>query len=147
MAAAALDFAAACGLCILSHYEHSRSVQPSVLINVYLLLSLIFDVVRTRTLWLIPGPVVRNLAVITSMSVGIKLGILILEAQEKRGILLEVYKDLPPEATSGIYKRSVFWWLNPLFRSGFAKILRMGDLDSIDDNLSSSAMHKHFWAA
>ena len=144
VAAAAVDFAAACGLCVLSYYEHSRSFQPSVLINLYLLLSLIFDIVRVRTLWLIPEVVVRNIAVITTLSAGIKVGMLVLEAQEKRSILLRLYRDLPPEATSGIYNRSVFWWLNPLFRSGFARILRIGDLYSIDDDLSSSLMHARF---
>ena len=142
--AAALDFAAALGLCVLSYYEHSRSIRPSLLINLYLLLSLLLDAARVRTLWLIHDEVVRNLAVVMTISIAVKAAVLVLEAQDKRSILIGQFRDLPPEATSGIYNRSVFWWLNPLFRTGFSKILRIGDLYSIDDELRSSVMQKRF---
>ena len=144
--AAALDFAAALGLCILSYYEHSRSVRPSLVINVYLLLSLLFDIARLRTLWLLHGAVVRNLAVVMTISTAVKVAVLILEAQDKRSILLGQFMDLPPEAISGIYNRSLFWWLNPLFWKGFSKILRIGDLYSIDEELKSSALQQRFQA-
>ena len=144
--AAALDFAAALGLCVLSYYEHSRSVRPSLLINVYLLLSLLFDIARLRTLWLLHGAVVRNLAVVMTISTAVKVAVLILEAQDKRSILLGQFMDLPPEATSGIYNRSLFWWLNPLFWKGFSNILRIGDLYSIDPDLKSSVLQQRFRA-
>jgi hypothetical protein len=73
-----------------------------VLINVYLLLSLIFDIARARTLWLIPEALVRNLAVIMTLSTAIKMGVLILEAQEKRSILLgftEICRQRPSVAS------------------------------------------------
>lgn len=133
--AAALDFAAASALCVLSYFEHSRSVRPSFIINIYLLISIPFDVARSRTLWLIPFT--QNVALVVTISTVVKLGVLILEASGKREILLDRYRDLPPEATSGIINRSLFWWLNPLLKTGFFKTLLLNDLYTLDPEIQS----------
>lgn len=39
-------------LVLLSYAEHTRSVKPSLILNAYLLVSLLFDIARVRTLWL-----------------------------------------------------------------------------------------------
>ena len=145
--AAAVDFAAACGLCVLSFFEHSRTVRPSVLINLYMALSLPFDVARTRTLWLIKD--FRQMAIVQTLSLALKLGVLVLEAIGKRKILLAPYQDLSHEATSSIYSRSCFWWLNPMFRVGYKKNLELEDLDELDPDLQSSTLFKLYaesWA-
>jgi ATP-binding cassette, subfamily C (CFTR/MRP), member 1 len=82
-----------------------------------------------------------------STSKVIKLAILILEAEEKTTILRGLYNDLPPEATSGIYNWTAFWWSSPLLRTGFARILRIGDRYSIDEGLSASVMQRRFQTA
>ncbi|KAL9623731.1 MAG: hypothetical protein Q9160_001961 [Pyrenula sp. 1 TL-2023] len=133
--AAAVDFAAASALCVLSYLEHSRSVRPSFIINLYLLLSIPLDVARTRTLWLLPGR--RSIALVLTMSTIVKAGVLVLEANSKREILTDRYRDLPPEATSGIYSRSTFWWMNPLLKTGFFKTLFLKDLYALDPEIQS----------
>jgi hypothetical protein len=55
LAAAALNFAVVIPLSALSYFEHVFRVAPSFIIELYLLLSILFDVVRVRTLWLMPG--------------------------------------------------------------------------------------------
>ncbi|KIW11357.1 hypothetical protein PV08_10657 [Exophiala spinifera] len=149
IAAAALDFSAACVLFVLSLYEHSRSITPSTIIGLYLLISLPFDAVRLRTFFLIRSDAAHGIANFMSLSLAIKSLVLVTEAVEKRSILLEPYRELPPEATSGIYNRFVFWWLNPLFRIGFGKTLLLDDLYGLDDTLSSASVHGIFsrrWA-
>lgn len=150
IAAAALDFSAACVLFVLSLYEHSRSITPSTIIGIYLLISLPFDAVRLRTFFLLGSHAAHGIANLLSLSLAIKSLVLVTEAVEKRSILLEPYRDLPPEATSGIYNRSVFWWLNPLFRVGFGKTLQLGDLYDLDNTLSSANVQDIFsrrWSA
>lgn len=142
--ATALDFTAACALFLLSCFEHSRSVTPSTIIGLYLLVSFPFDVVRLRTYFLLDLFGSRALANLLSLSLAIKLIVLVTEAIEKRSILLEPYRDLPPEATSGIYNKSVFWWLNPLLILGFRTTLRTDDLFTLDQTLSSADTHKRF---
>lgn len=149
VSAAAVDFAAACVLFILSCFEHSRSVTPSTIIGLYLLFSLPFDAARIRTFYLLKAFSARGIANLLSLSLTVKLGVLLTEAVEKRGILLAPYRDLPPEQTSGIYNRSVFWWLNPLLRIGFGKNMRVDDLYDLDHALSSKHVRDLFtrrWA-
>ncbi|KAK6378993.1 hypothetical protein LTS17_006696 [Exophiala oligosperma] len=146
IAAAALDFSAACLLFVLSLYEHSRSITPSTIIGLYLLISLSFDAVRLRTFFLLRSNIAQaqGIANLLSLSLIIKFLVLVTEAVEKRSILLEPYRDLPPETTSGIYNRTVFWWLNPLFRVGFGKTLQIGDLYDLDETLSSANVQAIF---
>ena len=106
-----------------------------MLINLYIAFSLPLDVARARTLW-IRGDSIYLAAAFTS-AISIKLLILVLEAFEKRGILLAEYSHYPPESTSGIYSRSFFWWLNPLLRDGFRKVLTNEDLYPIDLDMRS----------
>lgn len=140
LAATALTFVDALALMILSHTEHVRSTKPSALINVYLLLSCFLEIPRARTLWMNGD---RSIAAVFSSSLAVKLLILVTEAMEKRDILLSRYQQYPPEATSGIYSRSFFWWLNSLFSSGFRKSLSNDDLHPIDDAMTSTVLRDH----
>lgn len=150
ISAAALDFAAACVLFILSCFEHARSVTPSTVIGLYLLFSFAFDAVRVRTFYLIDGYAAQGIARLLSLSLTAKLGVLVTEAVEKRSILTEPYRELPPEQTSGIYNKTVFWWLNPLLKLGFGHNLRTDDLFTLDETLASASVHRRFtthWTA
>lgn len=131
----------AIGLCILSHVEHVRSVRPSAIINVYLLLTLPFDIAHSRTLW--SEGATQSFAAVFSSSVGIKFMMLVAEAIEKRPILLQRYHHYSPEATSGIYSRSFFFWLNKLMTTGFNRVLSNEDLYPIDEEMTSRVLLTH----
>lgn len=58
---------------------------------------------------------------ITSLSAAVlaaKLSLLFVEAQNKVMYFSAVDTDRPPQETSGILSRSVFWWINSLFFHG-----------------------------
>ena len=121
-------------------------MTPSTIIGLYLLISLSFDAVRLRTFFLLHERLAHSLA----LSLAVKTTVLIIEAVEKRAILINPYRDLPPEATSGIYNKSIFWWLNSLLFLGFNKTLKVDDLFTLDPSLASSDVHQRFhsaWAA
>ncbi|PQE04709.1 hypothetical protein CJF30_00004499 [Rutstroemia sp. NJR-2017a BBW] len=65
-------------------------------------------------------------------------------ATEKRGVLFAPYAYLSPEATSGLASRSLFWWLNPLFRLGFRGTVNDGGLFAVDEDLLSRACKSRF---
>ncbi|KAJ5832236.1 hypothetical protein N7474_000547, partial [Penicillium riverlandense] len=135
----------ALALCLLSHAEHTRSVRPSFILNTYLFCSLLFDGAHARTLWLRRGDQFDLIiAIVTTIAVGVKLLLLVLEAVEKRDILKPEYKGYPPEATAGFYNRAFFWWLNPLFKKGFSSILSVEDLNILDKELSSERLLAKF---
>ncbi|KAH7410668.1 putative ATP-binding cassette transporter [Cadophora sp. MPI-SDFR-AT-0126] len=136
IASAALVFADALGLCFLSHAEHTRSIRPSTIINTYFFITLIFDTARTRTLWISHAPIAIS-GVFTAATI-LKFVAAITEAIEKRNILLPPYQRGSPEATSGIYSRSLFWWLNGLMRIGYRRVVKEDDMFPIDEEMRSS---------
>lgn len=127
---------------VLSYAEHNYSVRPSLLLGIYLSITLLFDIAKTRTLWLRElAEINRIIAILTSVAVGVKALLLLLETVEKRRILKNVYAKYPPEATGGIFNRFLFWWLNPLFKTGFSKLLSVEDLYTLDKQLASKTLH------
>ena len=133
---AALTLLGSLAFCCLSYAEHVNSVQPSTILNVYLFLSLLFDIARSRTLWL--QHYNNTLAALLTATIAIKIPILVLEAWNKRRILRPEYQVYPPEAISGIISRLFFWWQLPLFRQGYSETLTVNDLFPLDKHLSSS---------
>lgn len=128
-------------LCALSYAEHTRSVRPSFILNTYLFCSLLFDVAHVRTLWLrYLDSYNAVIAIVTTVAVGVELLLVMLEAVEKRNILKSECSHYPPEATAGFYNRSLFWWLNPLFKKGFSNVLSVKDLFVLDKELSSERL-------
>ncbi|KAG4443574.1 hypothetical protein IFR05_000951 [Cadophora sp. M221] len=138
IAAATLTLVDAVCLCLLSHMEHMHSIRPSAIINVYLIITLPFDIARSRTLLI--HETSQTFGAVFTSALAIKVLILISEAIEKRNILLDQYRYTSPEVTSGIYNRSFFFWLNHLMRTGFTKVLVNDDLYPIDDDMTSSVL-------
>jgi ATP-binding cassette subfamily C (CFTR/MRP) protein 1 len=148
IATQALTVGATLIFCLLSYYEHTRAVRPSFILNVYLFFTLLFDIARARTLWIREADAYSNIiAIVSTVTVGLKALILLLEAVEKRLILRPVYKSYPPEATSSVYNKSFFWWLNPLFAKGFMRLIRIDDLFTLDKHMFSERVHERMEAA
>ncbi len=146
IAAAVLAFLDAPIFCLLSYTEHQKSLRPSSLLGVYLFFSVVFDIVRVRTMFLLRySPRIR---VTFTASLALKVVILLLEAQEKRRYLNDHDRHRGPEETSSIFSQSVFWWLNKLIRMGFKDVLAPDDLYPIDEEMSSelqSARFVRYW--
>ncbi|AEO61238.1 ABC transporter [Thermothelomyces thermophilus ATCC 42464] len=136
---AAVVLASTVGLCVLSSLEHTRLVRPSTSIGVFLFATLLCDIAYTRTLWLRAGDQLHhNIAILATAAVATKASILVLEALDKRGTFRPEFQDYPPEATSSIFNRAFFWWLNPLFKQGFRRDLDVDDLFLLDKHLRAS---------
>ena len=133
------------GFCLLSYGEHVFSIRPSVILDVYLFLSIIFDVARARTLWLIGLD--RTIPTLFSCSIALKCVMILLESAEKRPILTSQYEKYPLEATSGVFSRSVFWWLSSLFLQGYRNVLSLGDLFPLDKELYSESLYEQLQLA
>jgi ATP-binding cassette subfamily C (CFTR/MRP) protein 1 len=137
--AASLSFVSACVLCILFHYEHTKSFRPSALLSVFLALTMLLDTALCRTLWLRQQD--RVLESVFTVGVGVKLLLCILEAMPKSHIK-GVAHTPSPESLSGPYSRSFYWWLNPLFLNGFKHVLKLKDLFRLEDSMSSEVLSR-----
>lgn len=135
------------GLCILSFVEHIKTIRPSSTIGAYLLLTLPFDAAQLRTRWMRGEDL--TVSAVASTVLAVKLLVLISEAAEKRSLLYAAYADPSPEATSGLYSRGLFHWLNPLFLLGFKNVVNEDDLFAVDNDLLSESLKIKFgrqWA-
>ncbi|EQL03011.1 ABC transporter [Ophiocordyceps sinensis CO18] len=142
--AAALSLIAAVLVLVVSVFEHARTVKPSALLGVYLFFTLLFDVAQSRNQWLSS----RNDAFtkLFTASVALKLAVLLVEAQSKARWAMEPRVHAHnPEATSSIFNRSVFFWLNDLLFRGYRKRLAADDLYTLDESLLADNYRGKFW--
>ncbi|KAL8722266.1 MAG: hypothetical protein Q9225_001213 [Loekoesia sp. 1 TL-2023] len=131
----------------LSYAEHQRTIRPSLLLEAYLLLTLVFDAARVRTQWL--QGYNNAPAAVSSAALAIKFCLLAVETVGKRKILRVEWAGQSPEATSGLFGKSLFLWLNRLFRTGFKKSLSVDDLTPLDKHLTSDYLYNRLhqpWA-
>lgn len=140
--AATLTLLDTVAFCFLSYVEHERNIKPSAVLGIYLFFSLLFDIVRIRTLWLIGQD--TNEARIFTTSVVLKVCILCLEVKEKRDYLTGVDKLRGPEELSSILSQGVYYWLNRLIVQGYNKVLSLEDLYPLDEYLSAQSLQTRF---
>ncbi|KAF5565087.1 multidrug resistance [Fusarium phyllophilum] len=135
LATAALSFVASIGILCLSYVEHVYSYRPSTVLILFLLLTALFDAVRTRTLWL--QGYNRTAAITALIATVIKTVMLAVEAIEKRRFLRPQYRALPPEVTGSVLSHWFFSWQIPLFRAGYSKHLEIEALFPLEKHFKS----------
>lgn len=138
--ASILSLFASLAILVLSIFEHSRSVRPSFIVNIYLFASLSFDAVQTRTLYL--RHEAGTIMGLFTANIVLKAILVLLESRSKRNCLKSPYNSYPPEATSGIFSQCFFWWLNPVLATGFRKLLTLDDLFKPDIKLLSGPLQE-----
>ncbi|KAF5599389.1 multidrug resistance [Fusarium pseudoanthophilum] len=142
-AAASLAFIAALLLVPLSWIEHSRAPRPSTAIAAYLSVTLLFDIARVRTSWLlVPSAVDQSYASVLTVSTVLKAVMVCLESRQKEKWLGWDVKQHSPEETSGIWNLGVFFWLNTLFMKGYRVILTLDSLYPLDKALAAETHQK-----
>ncbi|KAF2012008.1 multidrug resistance-like protein [Aaosphaeria arxii CBS 175.79] len=140
--ASSLGFASSLALFALSYLEHSRSPRPSYILNAYLFISLLFDIVVLRTVW-IALPSFQPVRIVLTSSFALKTIILFLEAVEKRNYLRHP-ENLAPEETSGLYSQTFLWWMNSIIRDGYRRVLKPMDLYPVSQRMSSQVLSHQF---
>ncbi|PHH65591.1 hypothetical protein CDD81_2026 [Ophiocordyceps australis] len=140
--AAALSLASAMAYLLLSWREHERSVRPSFEIEMYLFFSILFNLARTRTLWLLLDQTAIP-AIMTAAMALQAMGI-VFESWEKRRVLRKPFSNWAAESLSGTFNRSLFFWLNPILLLGSRKILTLSDLPRLDVKLEADKLQADF---
>ncbi|EGR46616.1 uncharacterized protein TRIREDRAFT_66111 [Trichoderma reesei QM6a] len=120
----------------LSRASHARSLRPSTMLDLYLSLSSLLNIARTRTLWLLA--VGTPVPILMTVNLSLTLFALMLESIEERKRLA----NGSPEEFSGIWARISFSWLFPLLKKGHAKVLSQDDLPNLDTRLQSRLLRR-----
>ncbi|KAJ5629255.1 P-loop containing nucleoside triphosphate hydrolase protein [Penicillium herquei] len=117
----------------LSHLEHRFSVRPSTILCLFQGLTVLLDLPRLRTLSFLPYN--NTVTLLFAASWVVKFVILVLEATEKRSSLRKEFEKTSIEGTSGVFSRTVFWWLNDLLWKGSSTTLTVDDLPILAEDL------------
>ncbi|CAI7567217.1 unnamed protein product [Penicillium crustosum] len=96
LASAIFDFISALVVIILVDMEYLRSIRPSFLASAYLFVTLLLDLARVRTSWLLPGYQAYSACLSTSLAV--KLLLLVFVNTEKRKWFMHTEKDHSTES-------------------------------------------------
>lgn len=133
-----VEFVASIAVCLLSFFEHGRSVKPSSLLSLYLLVSVPCDAIGLWSLYQSHGHSPRISLLATALAV--KFLLLVLESSTKRRYLREPYRDLPLEQTIGVINRAFLFWVNAEIMKGNSKMLSVPDLPDLDEPLKSKEL-------
>ena len=140
--AAALSCIAAVVLAVLVGYEFHRSFQSSVLTGLYLLLSILFGIVKTRSYFLRTLPALAGLS---TSGVAFQLILLILlEIPKTSAIGKDLRQTIGKEVVTGFWNRTFFVWLNSTFLLGFRNVLTVNDLETLGPEFSSEKLSTRF---
>ncbi|KAJ5663804.1 hypothetical protein N7507_004535 [Penicillium longicatenatum] len=140
-----LSFVTAIVIPILSFLEHSRSPRPSILLSIFLTLTVLCDIVQVRSLWLLAHSVDElNYVKLFTVAVVWKAALVCLESVHCQSWLGWDWNIHSPEEVNGLYGLGTFLWLTPLFMSGYKKVLNLSDLFPLDRNVSVEALKTSF---
>lgn len=99
VASAAINLFIAVTLALVSNVTHKGSPRPSFAIVAFLFISVLLDLPRVRTLWLLNDA--PQIASTLTASVAVKCMLLIAEAVNKRSILVDSYRHVSKQEANG----------------------------------------------
>ncbi|RFU76622.1 abc transporter [Trichoderma arundinaceum] len=148
IASATLEVVAILLILPLSFWEHARSPRPSLLLSVYLTLSLILDAARTRSFWLLAVTRDENVfAAIFTAGLGVKVIVFLAESQSKSRWIQWDSNSHSPEEIAGFYGLAFFSWLWKLFVRGHNRLLTLDDLFPLDQDMASDILREKLQAS
>ncbi|KAK1752219.1 ABC multidrug transporter [Echria macrotheca] len=133
-----LSLAAVAVMAVLIDREHRASIEPSLLLGMYLFLSVLLDLPQARTLFLREDA--HALFGVFVVSLALRFALLVAEELPKLPAHNPVRKGASPESLGGAVNRSVFWWLNTFFLRGYRSLIGVGDLFSIPAKFGSARL-------
>lgn len=141
----AASLASVSALCIVGmlYAEHVYSLQTSTLVSIYLSITLLFSIARTRSYFIREG--FEAVGGLSASIVALKLIILILEEVPKRRLVNNAaIRQAGRETFSGFWNRAMLIWLNSTFVRGYRAILNINDLQALPLDLTSEELHRRF---
>lgn len=126
-------------LLALSDLEHVRSIRPSFLLQIFFSSIILVDLPRIRTQWLLDNNSIA--AGVFSATFALNVALMTVESLQKWKHSTLYPTDTSPEDYQGVFGRTFFTWLNPLFMEGYQRDLTMDDLWVVDNDLKGETLH------
>lgn len=127
-----LSCVAAIAIAFAITYGHRHNLRSPAFLGIFLAISVLFDVIKSRSYFLRPGYNVFGYVSVASGAV--KLVLLALEEIPKTS---RFHATVGAEAKSGYWNRALFIWLNKTLLRGFRKVLAVDDLENLGVEFAS----------
>ncbi|EAL91343.1 putative ABC multidrug transporter [Aspergillus fumigatus Af293] len=134
-----LSVVSTASIAVLSCWQHRRSWRPSLLLGLYFPTMILCDVARARTLWLVFSRSSPTAPSLFTAATSLTALLLILEERRKKGVASDS-SALTQETKSGVWDRTFFIWLLPVFRRGFRGLLTIDNLAGVDAELQADVL-------
>ncbi len=147
IAAATLSCVAALFIAVVIFVEYRRSLQTTAIISLYLGVTIVVDMFKSRTYFSRPNlPGLDSIGVICVVGAVVKAVLLVLEEVPKQSKLGSKRLRLlfGRESTSGFWNRSLFIWLNSTLFFGFRNIISVDDLDNLGPDFDEEKLLAEF---
>ncbi|KAJ3496549.1 hypothetical protein NLG97_g2579 [Lecanicillium saksenae] len=132
--------------CILGilYTADTCSIRPSSFLSIYLGVTLLLDIVITRSYFRRDG--LHSIGYLYIVVVVLKLLLVTFEEVSKRSRFCSepLRLSASKESTSGFWNRAVFGWLNPFLIFGFRTDLKVEHLPAIDEDLQCLQQYDRF---
>ncbi|OAA42906.1 ABC transporter, transmembrane domain, type 1 [Beauveria brongniartii RCEF 3172] len=144
LAAASLSCVGGLAIAFLLFIEYRHSLRPSALLSLYIITSLVIDVVKSRSYFI--RHELQALGSLSAAAAATKFCITVLQEIPKRHLLMdsELRNSTGKEATGGFFYRNFFGWLNSIFATGFHTVLKVTDLEELGPELASRNLYPRF---
>ncbi len=139
LASAIVNLVTTLVLLVLSDLEHVRSIRPSFLLQIFFTAIVLVDLPRIRTQWLLNNNSV--VAAVFSITFALNVALLTVESLQKWKHSTLYPSNVSPEDYQGVFGRTFFTWLNPLFMEGYQRDLTMDDLCVVDNELKGETFY------
>lgn len=144
IAAATLTLLSAICLVPVLYLEHRYTLRSTAYMSLWLICTIICDIGRARSLFLRID--VFTVGILTTIATGLKMCLFILEEKSKKSLIKDqrTRKDVTTEATSGLFSRIMFLWMNRVFSYGFKNIISLDGLNKLSPTLATQHVTDEF---
>ncbi|OAA57153.1 ABC transporter, transmembrane domain, type 1 [Cordyceps fumosorosea ARSEF 2679] len=143
--AAAMSLVSSLCLLVVLYVAHIYSLRTSGFLSVLLTVTMLFDVVMTRSYFRRAG--LGAVGALQIVVIAAKFFLVVFEEFPKHGSFRSesLRCSASKETVAGFWNRAVFGWLNSLLIFGFRNSWKLDNLPPIDENLESSIRrYDHF---
>lgn len=127
----------------LSFLSYQRASRPSTVVSLYISAFVILGIARARTLWLIDHR--QPISILMMVELILSVVVLIMEVLERSSKPIDSEsseKSSILEDSIGFWDRTCFTWLAATFRLGYAKVISVQDLPTLDGKLRCEELLK-----
>lgn len=137
-ASSVLACLAAVALAVFIHFEHRHAVEPSPLPGLYIFVTLLLDIAKTRSHFLRNATSLDSLGCVTALVSALKLVLLCLGELPRR--YRAKTPSLGPKTIHGFWGRTFLVWLNSTLLIGLRNILSIDDIPHLGPTFASARL-------